>query len=157
MWLTRTASEFWRPKPRSRCQQGRGSLWNLQGRFFPPLPASVVVSDPQCCWACGHIAWLLLYSHTCLSTFSSLSVSVLESVLLFSCRHQSCGTRPTLMPSSSLDYIFQARILEWVAISFCRRSSQPRDRTRVSHIASRHFTIWATRKALNINIVLSNF
>ena len=30
--------------------------------------------------------------------------------------------------------ILQARILEWVAISFSKESSQPRDRTQVSHI-----------------------
>ena len=44
--------------------------------------------------------------------------------------------------------ILQARILEWVAIPFSRGSSSPRDRTRVSCIAGRFFTIWATRKAL---------
>ena len=49
---------------------------------------------------------------------------------------QSC---PTLwdpvycsLPGSSLYGILQARILEWVAISFSRGSSQPRNRTRVS-------------------------
>ena len=31
--------------------------------------------------------------------------------------------------------ILQARILEWVAVPFSRGSSQPRDRTQVSHIA----------------------
>ena len=36
--------------------------------------------------------------------------------------------------------ILQAKILEWVAISFSRGSSQPRDRTRVSRIVDRHFT-----------------
>ena len=36
--------------------------------------------------------------------------------------------------------ILQARILEWVAISFSRGSSQPRDQTQVSHIAGRFFT-----------------
>ena len=36
--------------------------------------------------------------------------------------------------------ILQARILEWVAISSSRESSRPRDWTRVSHIAGRHFT-----------------
>ena len=36
--------------------------------------------------------------------------------------------------------ILQARILEWVAVSFSRGSSQPRDRTHVSHIAGRFFT-----------------
>ena len=36
---------------------------------------------------------------------------------------------------SSVHGVFQARVLEWVAISFSRRSSQPRDRMWVSHIA----------------------
>ena len=64
---------------------------------------------------------------------------------------QSC---PTLcdpmncsLPCSSIRGILQTRILEWVAISFSRRSSQPRDWSWVSHIAGRCFTIWATREA----------
>ena len=43
--------------------------------------------------------------------------------------------------------ILQARILEWVAFPFSRGSSQPSDRTQVSHIAGRFFTSWATREA----------
>ena len=35
--------------------------------------------------------------------------------------------------------ILQAGILEWVAFPFSRGSSQPRDRTHVSHIAGRFF------------------
>ena len=50
------------------------------------------------------------------------------------------------LPGSFIHGIFLARILEWVAISFSRRSSQPRDRTRVSHIVCRRFTVWATRE-----------
>ena len=34
----------------------------------------------------------------------------------------------------------QARILEWVAVPYSRESSQPRDRTQVSHTAGRFFT-----------------
>ena len=40
--------------------------------------------------------------------------------------------------------ILQARILEWIAFPFSRGSSQPRDRTQVSCIADRRFTVWAT-------------
>ena len=50
-------------------------------------------------------------------------------------------------PGSSVCGILQARIPEWVAISFCRRSSWPRNRTHVSSvscIAGRFFTHWAT-------------
>ena len=56
-----------------------------------------------------------------------------------------CDTRDCSPPVSSIHGIFQARVLEWAAISFYWGSSQPRDRTRVSHVADRHFTIWATR------------
>ena len=38
------------------------------------------------------------------------------------------------LPGSSVHGIFQARVLEWVAISFSRGSSWSRDQTRVSHI-----------------------
>ena len=39
--------------------------------------------------------------------------------------------------------ILQARILQWVAISFSRGSSRPRDRTQVSSIPGRCFNLWA--------------
>ena len=42
-------------------------------------------------------------------------------------------------PDSSVHGIFQARILKWVASSFSKGSSQPRDRTRVSCIAGKFF------------------
>ena len=48
------------------------------------------------------------------------------------------------LPGSSVHGIFQAIVLEWVAISFSRGSSQPRDQTWVSRIVDRRFTIWAT-------------
>ena len=50
-------------------------------------------------------------------------------------------------PGSSIHGILQVRILEWVAISFSRGSSQTRDWTWVSCIAGRFFTNWATREA----------
>ena len=48
---------------------------------------------------------------------------------------------------ASVHRILQARILEWVAIIFCRGSSQPRDWTQFSYIAGEFFTVWATREA----------
>ena len=50
-----------------------------------------------------------------------------------------------LLPSRLLVHgILQARVLEWVAISFSRVSSQPRDQTQVSRISGRRFNLWAT-------------
>ena len=43
---------------------------------------------------------------------------------------------------------FPAKILEWVAVPFCKGSSWSRDRTQGSYIAGRFFTVWATGKAL---------
>ena len=53
------------------------------------------------------------------------------------------------LPCSSIHGIFQARVLEWVAISFSRGFSQPKDRTWVSRIVGRCFTIWATKLSKN--------
>ena len=58
-----------------------------------------------------------------------------------------CDPMDCSLPGSSVHGIFQARVLEWVAISFSRASSQPRDWNRVSHIIGRLFTVWATREA----------
>ena len=58
---------------------------------------------------------------------------------------QSCPTLCDPMDCSlrgfSVHGILQARILEWVTISFSRASSRPRDRTQVSRIGGRHFNL----------------
>ena len=51
-----------------------------------------------------------------------------------------CDPMDCSLPDFSVHGIFQARVLEWVAISFSRGSSRPRDRTQVSRIAGRCFT-----------------
>ena len=55
--------------------------------------------------------------------WKKVKVKSLSSVRLFA----------TPLPGSSVHGIFQARVLEWVAISFSRGSSQPRDRTQGSN------------------------
>ena len=52
-----------------------------------------------------------------------------------------CDPRDGCPPGSPIPGILQARTLEWVAISFSRGSSSPRDRTWVSHIVDRCFTV----------------
>ena len=55
------------------------------------------------------------------------------------------------LPGSSVHGISQARIMEWVAISFSRGSSGPRDWTHISWIGRRILYHWATREALHRN------
>ena len=57
-----------------------------------------------------------------------------------------CDPMDCSLPGSSVYGIFQARVLEWGALSFSRGSSRPRDRSQVCHIVGRHFTVWATRQ-----------
>ena len=58
-----------------------------------------------------------------------------------------CDPMDCSLPVSSVYGIFQARVLDWVVISFSRGSSQPRDQTQVSCIAVGFFTVWTTREA----------
>ena len=72
-----------------------------------------------------------------------------ESVVLVA---QSCPTLCNPMDGrlwgSSVHGTLQARMMEWVAISYPRGSSQPRDQTHVSWIIGEFFTFWATREAI---------
>ena len=67
---------------------------------------------------------------------SEKSKSEVTQLCLTLCDPMDCS-----LSGSSVHRILQARILEWVAISFSRGSSQPRDQTQVYRIAGRRFTI----------------
>ena len=69
----------------------------------------------------------------------SVCVTVTQSCLTL-CDPVDCSP-----PGSSVHGVFQARVLEWVAIAFSRGSSRSRDQTQVSRIAGRCFTVGATR------------
>ena len=58
-----------------------------------------------------------------------LTTKTLQSCLTL-CNHTVCS-----LPGSSVHEILQARILEWVAISFSRGTFRPRDRTRISYVS----------------------
>ena len=82
-----------------------------------------------------------------------------ESEVIQSCT-TPCNPMDCSPPGSSIHGILQARILEWVAISFSRGSSWPRDQTQVSLIAGRGFTSeppgnpWIHRTLLNTHTQL---
>ena len=74
-------------------------------------------------------------------------LNVLCAVLSHSIVSDSLRPMDCSMPGASVHGIIQARILEWVAMPFFRRSSQPRDWTQVSCIVGGFFTVWATKEA----------
>ena len=57
----------------------------------------------------------------------------------------TCKLMDCSLPGSFVPGISRARTLEWVAISFSRGSSGPRDQTRVSCIVGGFLIMWATR------------
>ena len=59
-----------------------------------------------------------------------------------------CDPMDCSLSGSSVHRIFQAIVLEWVAISFYRGSSWPRDWTQISLVVDRRFTVWAIREVL---------
>ena len=73
----------------------------------------------------------------CFSSLCSHYILCIFQIVKFA---QSCLTLCDLM-DHTVHGIFQARILEWVAVPFSRGSSQLRDRTQVSCIVGRFFTI----------------
>ena len=102
---------------------------SLLTQIFLPLPLHSTLSFP-------------LPSH-----WAQLAPLFSQSEVSHSCP-TLCHPMDYSLPGSSVHGIFQARVLEWVAIAFSRGSSQPRDRTQVFHIVGRSFTIWATREVL---------
>ena len=101
----------------------------MRGTYFSKYYASPTY-DPR---------EVIYYTHI---TLLKVKMLVAQSCVIL-CHPMNCS-----LPGSSVHGTLQARILEWVAIPFSRWSSEFRDRTWVSGIASRFFTIWAMREAL---------
>ena len=103
-------------------------------------------------WASFHLSPTL--SFPCGLELPGCACSVAQSRPTL-CDSMDCG-----LSGSSVQGIFQARILGWVAISFCRGSSQPRDWTQVSCvfcIAVGFLTCWAIREAPKKYTYISHF
>ena len=82
-----------------------------------------------------------------MTTGKIIALTESESEVTQSCP-TLCDPMDCSLPDSFAPGISQARVLQWVAISFSRGSSWPRDWTQVFCLAGRHFTVWATREIL---------
>ena len=106
--------------------------WNrFRISFF--LNINAILFPPFICSQCLLILKRVMF----VTTLHYVSENEIHSVVSHSLRPMDC----------IVHVILQARILAWVAFPFSRRSSQPRDRTQVFHIAGRFFTSWASREA----------
>ena len=87
--------------------------------------------------------WLKVSSQTNRLTFIESVKPTQLCLTSWTVAHQAPSVHGILSKTISV----QARILEWVTISFSRDSSWPRDQTWISYIAGILFTIWATKEA----------
>ena len=80
--------------------------------------------------------FLRKYTHT--HTHTHTHIYIIAVFLLLSCVF--CNSMGCSLPGFSVQGISQAKILEWLAISFSRRSSLPRDWARIFCLAGRFFS-----------------
>ena len=105
---------------------------------FSGMSRHAVDKEDTCYWR-NVGAWRLPWGGSYTMAQSLLEVGISEALRLCVGRWVMSNCSP---PDSSARGILQARILEWVAISFSRGFSQLRDRTWVSCIADRFFSFW---------------
>ena len=115
-------------------------------RVSPSLAAKNIISlilVLKIWWCpCVESSLVVLKDYVCYDQCVLLKWSEVAQLCLTLCYPMDCS-----LLGPSIHGIFQARVLEWFVISFSRGSSQPRDRTQVSCIVGRHFSVWATREA----------
>ena len=137
--------ELWGKRPENGISLSPS--WNLtragwEGRIqspgSSPLPEARCGRDPET--GCFFLLWRPV--ETCRAGYCSLRLSAVCALSL-----SRAPWTVTCQAPLSLG-ILQARMLEWVAHPFSRRSSWSRNWTGVSCMAGIFFTSWATRKAL---------
>ena len=103
--------------------------------------------DSLCCIYVYLSVTLVISSQHPITLYSHMFITICSDAQLCPtlCNPTDCSP-----PGSSVQGLLQARILDWVAISFSRGSSLFRDQTWVSCIASGFFANWATRESLFI-------
>ena len=103
----------------------------------------------ECCYLLAFVFAQFFYclKLPCMKIYKHEWVSEIAQLCPTLCDPVDCS-----LPGSCIHGILQARILEWVAISFSTESSRLRDRTRVSFVAGRRFNLWVTREAQYVNM-----
>ena len=128
--------------------------WKMVGVFYWDLADCALRNGLARRW---RDQWLRCWWFLRASFSLSSSPSRIQNGSVLSSSPYHCGKNiwhelyPPNLSSDHMDYIVHgilcARMLEWIAFPFSRGSSQPRDWTQVSCIASRFFTSWAIREA----------
>ena len=133
----RILKAFWRfTKNLLNFHSGRSLTWEIEYLFVCLLFWVMILTDPK--------KEKFYENYLENSEFVACCCLVSQSCLTL------CGPGDCSPPGSSILGISQARVLEWVAISFSRGSSPPRNWTQVYWIARRIHSHWATWEALSL-------
>ena len=90
--------------------------------------------------------WIQVASHVLAIVNNAVNINMNIVIVAAAKWWTLCDPMDCSSPGSSAHGISQSRILEWLAISFSRGSSQPRGRTCVSCIGRQVLYHWATRE-----------
>ena len=118
-------------------------LWNCNELSRNCILVCVYILPNTACLSLGFIFSFIIFSlPVVIQSGKKVKMKVLvpRSCPAF-CNPVNCSSL-----GSSVHAVLQARILEWVAISFSKGSFWPRDPTQISPIAGRCFIGWATRE-----------
>ena len=109
--------------------------WSIKYKFTLLFPAQVLLS-----WIYWHkfVCFHLLLPRKYLRRVCCMCAKSPQSCQIL-CDSMDCSS-----PGSSVYRIYQARILEWVAISYSRVSSLPRVQTCVSYVSCIGRQVWNT-------------
>ena len=136
MLVTQLCLTLWDPVDCS--PPGSSVHWILQARILEwvAMPSSRGSSQPR------DQTWVSCIAGRCIPI---VCLCVSRSVVSDSLQPHRLQPARLLCP-----WDYPGKNIEWVAIPFSRGSSEPRDRTLVSCIAGRFFTVWATGKSFTI-------
>ena len=116
----------------------------MAGRFFYQLSWAIRERSGKRWYACKILGLPRQGNRSTTRGSPRVRAALLPSLSRLSAVSDSCD--PIYCTGSSAHGILQARILEWVAISFSRGSSWSRNWTCVSGIAGKFFTNWAMKE-----------
>ena len=97
------------------------------------------------CIPTSSVSFWIIYIQSCI-IFEKYYHGTSNIIYLNQSESESCSVVSNSLQPHTVHAILQARTLGWEASPFSRGSSQPRDRTHVSHSAGKFFTSWAIRE-----------
>ena len=126
--------------------------FSLLTPFLQTLCPSLIQSQHLLLSLFGKNLCMFLTAHSLFTSLSVARICSFAQLCLTLCDPLDCS-----LPGSSVHGSFQARILEWIAISSSKGSSQPKDRTCISCLVRQILYYGATWEAPQLKLLSSDY